>query len=32
MEECDKSDSDAQKFNLDWMVKVIYNIKPSPGQ
>jgi len=32
MEECDKSDSDAQKFNLDWMVKVIYSIKPSPGQ
>ena len=29
LEEADKSDSDAQKFNLEWMVKVIYTIKPS---
>jgi len=29
LEEADKSDEDALKFNLDWMVKVIYTIKPS---
>merc|ERR1712142_948476 len=29
LEEADKSDVDALKFNLDWMVKVIYTIKPS---
>ena len=32
LEEADKSDEDALKFNLDWMVKVIYTIKPSEQQ
>jgi len=29
LEEADKSDEGADKFNLEWMVKVIYTIKPS---
>jgi len=29
LEEADKSDEEAQKFNLEWMTKVIYTIKPS---
>jgi len=29
LEEADKSDDGADKFNLEWMVKVIYTIKPS---
>ena len=29
LEEADKSDEAASKFNLEWMVKVIYTIKPS---
>ena len=32
LEEADKSDEDALKFNLDWMVKVIYTIKPCEQQ
>ena len=32
LEEADKSDTDAAKFNLEWMVKVIYTIKPSEQQ
>jgi len=29
LEEADKSDEGAEKFNLEWMVKVMYTIKPS---
>ena len=29
LEEADKSDEEAQRFNLDWMTKVIYTIRPS---
>jgi len=32
LEEADKSDENALKFNLEWMVKVIYTIKPSEQQ
>jgi len=32
LEESDKSDEGADKFNLEWMVKVIYTIKPSQQQ
>ena len=29
LEEADKSDEEALKFNLEWMTKVIYTIRPS---
>ena len=29
LEEADKSDEGVDQFNLEWMVKVIYTIKPS---
>jgi len=29
LEEVDKSDEGADRFNLEWMVKVIYTLKPS---
>jgi len=32
LEESDKSDEGADKFNLEWMVKVVYTIKPSQQQ